>query len=55
MAKKINLNSLAKAITLAEGGKKSLSIGQVKEVVAKTLDALALESPSAVLSLLEAR
>ena len=55
MAKKINLNALAKAVTLAEGGKKNLSIGQVKEVIAKTLDALAIEPASAVLALLEAR
>ena len=31
--KKINLNSLAREVTLKEGGKKSLGIGQVKEVM----------------------
>ena len=32
--KKINLNNVAKVVTLAEGKKVSLPIGQVKEVIA---------------------
>ena len=37
----INLNSLARDITLKEGKKKNLNIGQVKEVMKLTLEALA--------------
>lgn len=55
MAKKINLNKLAQAVTQAEGGARSLPIGQVKEVIRLTIDKLAAEKPSAVLATLEAR
>lgn len=51
----INLNKLAKEITLKEGGKESLSIAQVKEVLSITLDKLSEEKPSDVLELLENR
>ena len=37
----VNLNDLAKKITLAEGGKENLSIAQVKEVLRLTLVELA--------------
>jgi len=37
----INLNVLAKKVTLAEGKKKSINIGQVKEVINITLKELA--------------
>ena len=37
----MNLNELARAITEAEGGKQSLSIAQVKEVLKITLTQLA--------------
>ena len=40
---KINLNVMAKHITLEEGGKKSLSIAQVKEVMKLTLEYLRQE------------
>lgn len=40
---KINLNALAKDVTLAEGGKESLSVAQVKEVIKQTLSALKAE------------
>ena len=33
----MNLNDMAKRITISEGGKKNLSIGQVKEVMKLTL------------------
>lgn len=38
---KINQNTLAEAVTIAEGGARSLSIGQVKEVQRLTLEWLA--------------
>lgn len=37
----MNLNKLAKDITLAEGGEVNLSIAQVKEVLRITIDRLA--------------
>ena len=37
----MNLNDLAKRITLEEGGKKEISIAQVKEVLKLTLIELA--------------
>ena len=37
----VNLNDLAKRVTLAEGKKINLSIGQVKEVIRLTLIELA--------------
>jgi hypothetical protein len=36
----MNLNTFAKKITLREGGKKSMSIAQVKEVVSIVFDEL---------------
>lgn len=36
--KRINLNEMAKDITLAEGGKVNLPIGQVKEVIRLALE-----------------
>ena len=38
--KKINLNDLAKEVTLMEGGKVNLPIGQVKEVMKYTFTIL---------------
>ena len=38
--KKINMNELAKLVTLREGGKQNLSIAQVKEVLACTFTIL---------------
>ena len=35
---KINMNELARAVTLREGGKENLSIAQVKEVIKATFD-----------------
>jgi len=40
---KINLNSMAKVITLNEGGKENVSIAQVKEIIKLTLEYLADE------------
>jgi predicted DNA-binding antitoxin AbrB/MazE fold protein len=37
----VNLNELAREVTLAEGGKVNLSIAQVKEVIKLTLKELA--------------
>ncbi len=39
--KKIDMNQFAKKITLAEGGKVNLSIGQVKEVLKLTFSRFA--------------
>jgi hypothetical protein len=50
---KINMNELAKEITLAEGKKVNLSIAQVKEVLKITLDILDDYYPSEVLDLIE--
>lgn len=44
--KAIDLNKLAKAITLKEGLKISLSIAQVKEVLKITMEELANEYPT---------
>ena len=49
----INLNKLAKTITLAEGKKKSISIAQVKEVLKITLQELTKEDPKEVIKLLK--
>lgn len=49
----INENKLADAVCMAEGGKESLSVAQVKEVIRLTLDELAQARPSEVLALLE--
>ena len=38
---KLNENDLAKYVVLRAGGKQSISIGQVKEVIKLTLDRLA--------------
>ena len=38
---KMNLNKLARDITLKEGGKKNLNIGDVKEVMKLVFEALA--------------
>lgn len=46
---------LARAVAAREGGKKSLSIAQVTEVVRLTLEELKLRSASAVLRVLESR
>mgnify|MGYP001571593917 CR=1 FL=1 len=51
----INLNVLAREITMIEGKHESLSIAQVKEVLKITLDLLADAQPSLVLATLEAR
>ena len=40
---RINLNKMAKRITLAEGGKKSVNIAQVKEVMKLLFQNLAKE------------
>ncbi len=40
---KINLNDMAKVIALDEGGKESVSIAQVKEIIKLTLEYLADE------------
>lgn len=47
----INLNSLAKEISQAEGQKQELSIAQIKEVLRITLEILAAEHPADVLNL----
>ena len=49
----INLNSLAKSVTEQEGGRISLPIAQVKEVIRLTLVELAKVPASQVLTLLE--
>ncbi len=51
--KKINLNQLAKDITLMEGGKVNLSIAQVKEVMKLLFEELNDYYPSAVLEVIE--
>lgn len=50
----IDQNDLARDITEAEGGKQSLSIAQVKEVLRLTLEALAKHRPASVLKLVYA-
>ena len=49
--KRINLNHMARDITLKEGGKVSLSIAQVKEVMKIFLEELAKKSTVEVVSL----
>ena len=49
----VNLNDLAKEITLAEGLKESLSIAQVKEVLKLTLKAMKGMTVEEVSSLLK--
>lgn len=44
----MNMNELAKEITLQEGKKKNLSIAQVKEVIALTMRKLAKMHPNEV-------
>lgn len=55
--KKINENKLAESVVKEEGGKQSLSIGQVKEVMRIVLEHLAHElfvsNASGVMELLE--
>lgn len=52
--KKVNLNTLANDVALAEGGKVNLSVGQVKEVNRKTFLALNEDyAPSAILAVIE--
>lgn len=51
----ISLNEMALDIAAEEGGKKNLSIAQIKEVLKITLNLLAKEPPSDVLKLLESR
>ena len=41
----MNLNAMAKRLTLAEGLREAISIAQVKEVLRLTLDELALMEP----------
>lgn len=53
--KKINLNTLAREVAKREGKKINLSIAQVKEVVAHTLDLLAESDHYAVMDLLDSR
>ena len=50
---RINLNKLAREVTLREGKKVSVNIGQTKEIIKLTLEELSKESPSDVLKLLE--
>lgn len=47
--KRLDLNKLAREITLKEGKKISLPIGQVKEVVRLTLERLAEEPDKVIL------
>jgi hypothetical protein len=49
----MNLNELAKEVTLKEGGKKSLGIGQVKEVMKLVLQKLAEMTPEQVEKILK--
>ena len=52
--KKINMNEFAKDVTLEEGGKVSLSIGQVKEVLKIAFTKLVqYHKSSAIMELLE--
>lgn len=50
---RINLNKLAREVTLREGKKKSISIGQVKECQKLTFEELAKHSPADILKMLE--
>jgi hypothetical protein len=49
----INMNNLAKAVTLEEGKKISLPIGQVKEVIKLTLIELAKFEDEEILKMLK--
>jgi len=49
----MNLNELAREITLIEGLKKSVSIAQVKEILKITLKTLAKYDESEVLKILK--
>jgi hypothetical protein len=51
----INLNVLAKKIAGKEGGRVSINIGQIKEVLSCALNLLSKELPSEVLKVLEKR
>ena len=51
--KMINLNKLARKVTLKEGGKQELSIAQVKEVMRLTFEELAKHKLSEVLQVIE--
>ena len=51
--KRIDMNKFAKAITLKEGGKVNLSIGQVKEVLKLTFQELGKYMPSEALEVIE--
>lgn len=46
-----DLNHLAKVLTLAEGGKKSISVAQVKEIL-KDLSVLMVECPEVMAMLI---
>ncbi|MBE3094318.1 MAG: hypothetical protein IMZ52_04745 [Actinobacteria bacterium] len=50
--KNINQNEIAKVITLAEGKKINLSIGQCKEVIHLTLEELAKYEDEQILKLI---
>lgn len=49
----INQNDMAKAITLKEGKKRSVSIAQVKEIMKLTFEYLANHSEDEVLKLID--
>lgn len=51
--KMINLNDLAREIALEEGGKKQVSIAQIKEIMKIIFEELAQEKPSDVLKVIE--
>lgn len=46
--KALDLNVLAKTVTMLEGKKKSLPIAQVKEVIARTFDVLSRHSKDVI-------
>ena len=46
---RVNKNNLAKEVTLREGGKQSISIAQVKEVIKHTFDVLSEYPEEAIL------
>jgi hypothetical protein len=48
--KRIDLNKLAKTITIREGKKKSVDIAQVKEILSITLDELSKHSNRAIIA-----
>ena len=49
----MNLNKLARTITIRESGKKEVSIAQVKEIMKLIFEELALYKPSEVLKTIE--